>query len=164
MKSYSLAILAATLTACASPVTQSPSAWNDFGYEGFGQKIERLAGPKAIHCGVMNLVNKKDPGNRGASVEQGRKCIADSMAAGVPFKYGSVRIPIDSYLFEALVYTPTKEIWIVHYDVMLDGTDNMHDIQRCEGLDLKKSSSTFVGINCEQITTQEWLKDISLRP
>lgn len=164
MKTCLLALLSMTLTGCASPVSQSPSAWNDFGYEGFGAKIERLAGPNAKHCGAINLVNKKDPTNRGASVEQGLKCIAESMAAGVPFKYGTVRIPIDSYLFEALVYTSAKEVWIVHYDVMLDGTDNMHDIQLCEGLDLKNSSSTFEGINCNKITTKEWLKDISLRP
>lgn len=160
MKALYLLPITITLAACATSVTQDRSAWTSFAYEGFGNKIERLAGAEANHCGVINQVSKSDPINKGASVKQGRACVIKSITEDKPFKFGTVRIPIDSYLFEALVYTPEKEYWIVHYDVMLDGTDNMHIIKRCKGIDLKRSESTFEGIDCVDVPTNQWLADI----
>ena len=154
-------IAALSLMACAAPqVTQKSEVWSSFGYEGFGAKIERLAGAQAVHCGVVNLVNKKDPSNSGASVKLGRECIKKSIADGKPFKYGTVSIPIDSYLFEALIFTPEREYWIVHYDVMLDGTHNLHVIKRCKGIDLARSVSAFEAVDCKAVSTEEWLADI----
>lgn len=149
------------LTACtAAPVTQNSIAWRDFAYEGFGEKVNRLAGDEAIHCGVVNLVNTNDPTNKGASLDQGKACIARAIAAGQPFKFGTVRIPLDSYLFEAVVGTSQNEFWIVHYDVMVDGTDNQHFIRRCRSLEVKNGGATFAGSDCVDISTSAWLADI----
>lgn len=162
MKVFFIAPFALLLLSCATSQQTTPdgSAWTSFAYEGFGAKVERLAGTDAIDCGVINRVNKNDPVNKGNSVRKARACVEESVANGVPFKYGTVRIPLDSYLFEALVYTPSKEYWIVHYDVMLDGIDNMHVIKRCKQIDLARSDSIFEGVDCVDVSTVEWLSDI----
>lgn len=162
MKVFFIIPFALLLLSCATSQQTTPDgrAWAFFAYEGFGAKVERLAGTDAIDCGVINQVNKSDPVNKGNSVKKARACVEKSVAGRVPFKYGTVRIPLDSYLFEALVYSPTNEYWIVHYDVMLDGTDNMHVIKRCKGIDLARSDSIFEGTDCVEVSTQEWLADI----
>lgn len=162
MKVFFIAPFALLLLSCttAQRNASDENAWASFAYEGFGAKVGRLAGVDAIDCGVINQVNKADPVNKGNSIKKARACVEKGIANRVPFKYGTVRIPLDSYLFEALVYTPTKEYWIVHYDVMLDGTDNMHVVKRCKRIDLARSDSIFEGIDCVEVSTQEWLSDI----
>lgn len=162
MKVFFIIPFALLLLSCATSQQSTPdgSAWASFAYEGFGAKVERLAGVDAIDCGVINQVNKADPVNKGNSIKKARACVDKSVVSGRPFKYGTVRIPLDSYLFETLVYTPTKKYWIVHYDVMLDGTNNMHVIKRCKRIDLARSDSIFEGADCVEVSTQEWLSDI----
>lgn len=162
MKVFFIVPVALLLLSCATSQQTTPdgNVWASFAYEGFGAKVERLAGGDAIDCGVINRVNKNDPINKGNSIKRARACVDKSVASGVPFKYGTVRIPLDSYLFEALVYTPTNEYWIVHYDVMLDGTDNMHVIKRCKRIDLARSDSIFEGVDCVNVSISEWLSDI----
>lgn len=165
MKARYVLPLAIALSACATtpppPVTQDRSAWEKFGYDGFGEKIERLAGAEARHCGIVNLIDPNDPINQGVSLESARACVAESVAAGNPFKYATLRIPIDSFLFEAVIQTPEKEFWIVHYDVMVgDPSENLHDVQRCKGLNLRKSKTLYQGVDCYKVPTASWLPDI----
>jgi len=162
MKPSFIIALVLLLASCTSNLVtvNDASAWSSFAYEGFGNKISRLAGNEAIDCGVINQINTNDPTNKNNSLKKARSCIEKSGSNGLPFKFGTVRIPIDSYLFEAITFTPAKEYWIVHYDYMVDGSSNMHVIKRCKGLDLKRSDSTFTGINCIEVSTTDWLSDI----
>lgn len=157
-----LTLLYFLLASCANnqAVISNTEAWESFAYEGFGKKINRLAGADAVNCGVINQISKDDPVNNGNSLKKARACIEKSISQGATFKYATVKIPSDSYLFESLVFTPEKEFWIVHYDYILDGTSNMHVINRCKGLYLKKSDYTFQGIDCIEVPTSEWLSDI----
>ena len=34
---------------------------------------------------------------------------------------------------------------------MLDGSDNMHVIKRCKGIDMARSDSTFEGVDCTEV-------------
>lgn len=136
------------------------AAWDSFAYEGFGKKISSLASPSAVDCGVINQIDPNDPANQGNSLKKAHKCIRDSSREGQPFKFATVRIPSDSFLFEAIALTPNNDYWIVQYDYMLDGSSSLHDVKRCKGIKLDSDSPTALGIGCVNVSTADWLADI----
>ena len=153
---------ALVMSACASPSIKLPdtSNWEDFGYEGMAAKINRLAGAGSINCGIRNHIEPDDSVNRRLTPNESKACVKAGIKAGTPFRYGSIQIPTDSYLFDALVLSSAGEFWLIKYDYMLDGSGNQHFIQRCKSISVNYATLSYKGIECQDVATAEWLADI----
>jgi hypothetical protein len=90
--------------------------WEPVGYQGFAESIDALAGPNAIDCGFLNLLDEK---LGDAAKEKAYQCVQMALMSKRPFKFGTLRIPTDSYGYEVLARTPQGELWRVTYDRML---------------------------------------------
>ncbi len=165
MKSGFLLLSLAMLSACALHATKAPNTtlWDDFGYEGMAEKINRLAGKDSNNCGIRNYLEESDPVNKQITPSESRACIKKSMKAKQPFRYGSIKIPSDSYLFEAVLLSETGEYWIIKYDYMIDGSSNHHFIDRCKTIDVDYQALSFKGEECQEVTASDWLSDIPVQ-
>ena len=164
MRSLPTLLLATTLfTACTSqPVKQvDTSPWEAFGYKGMAEKINRLAGTNSINCGIRNHLEANDPVNKQMTPIDSRACVEAAIQSKTPFRYGSIRIPIDSFLFEALVLTNTGEYWLINYDSIIDGSGSLHDIDKCESINFDYTTMSYSGLQCKSISAQEWLSDLT---
>lgn len=123
-------------------------------------KINRLAGSNSINCGIRNHVEASDPVNTHMTPTDSRACVKAAIQSKTPFRYGSIRIPIDSYLFEAAVLTKSGEYWLINYDSMVDDSGSLHDIARCKSINFDYAAMIYSGINCEPVSAQDWLSDI----
>lgn len=163
MRALLVILTAATLAACTTHTVKEPdkTAWQAFGYKGMAAKINRLAGSNSFNCGIYNKLEPNDPVNKQMSVADSRACIKQSLNSKIPFRYGSIRIPTDSYLFDALILSSTGEFWTVRYDTMLDGSGSAHFIERCNSVKVDYSDLTYEGVDCKPVSTEEWLSDIA---
>src|SRR5262249_23327730 len=98
----------------AAPATAQP--WKPVGYQGFAESIDALVGPGAIDCGFLDLLHEK----QGAIAKrEAYQCVRSALQGRRPFKFGTLRIPADSYGYEILARTPQGELWRVTFDRML---------------------------------------------
>jgi hypothetical protein len=124
-------VISLALSACAaqsdSPVVVDD--WREAGYEGFGASVAALAGPGAVDCGFINLL--AETGATRARRARAVACVREAKRRGVPSKFGTVRIPIDSYVHEVYVRTAAGENWKIVFDVMIDGDAPQQWNQTC---------------------------------
>lgn len=153
-----IAIFIVLLTACSTTAVKEPetSPWVAFGYRGMAGEVNRLAGKESLNCGIHNHLDVNDPVNSHMTIADSRACIKSAIGTQTPFRYGSVRIPLDSYLFDALVLTASGEYWSIKYDSMLDGSDAQRFIERCDDVKIDYKSLQYEGIGCEIIKEDEW--------
>ena len=86
------------------------------GYQGFAESIDALVGPAAIDCGFLNLLDEK---LGEAAKRKAYQCVRSALSGRQPFKFGTLRIPTDSYGYEVLARSPQGELWRVTFDLML---------------------------------------------
>ncbi len=147
------------LAGCSSVEVYEHAAWPQYAYPGFSEKIDRIAGARAIDCGFYDLKGRDSKAHRG--MEKGfSDCVKKLIEEGKPFKVGSVRIPVDSYAYEILVYSAEKEYWIIVFDLMLDGSDAAHWVKRCESVKIKSQDLDYEGVGCRDVSNEEWMADI----
>jgi hypothetical protein len=106
------------LAGCAAPPPRVENhPWKPMAYVGFAESIDRLAGPGAVDCGMYNLL--------GHEVTRKAKriafdCVQAALGSRTPFKYGTLRIPIDSFATEVLVRSAEGTLWLIGHDQMID--------------------------------------------
>lgn len=148
------------LGACASIEDYESHLWPKYAYSGFSEKIDRIAGGDAIDCGFYDLTQR----NSNALKENAAglsDCVKASIKSDKPFKIGSVRIPVDSAAYEVLVYSPEKEYWTIVFDWMLDGSNAIHWVKRCDSVNVDVKSLSYKGEGCREVSAEEWLSDIN---
>lgn len=142
---YSIVVLLTLVAGCASgPETQNFPDWEGVGYEGFADSIDVVAGAGARNCGFFNLLTEE--GRRGR--RRGIRCAQQAYADGVPFKFGTVRLPIDSYAYEVLVRSSTGENWEIVYDILIDGTSAQIWFRKCESISLSRNRPGYEVHDC----------------
>ena len=136
------------LGCAAEPPRLDYPPWDEVGYVGFRDYVDRKAGPAALNCGFFETMNRR----RQRSYEvPGFSCVGHAVRNGIPFKYGTVRIPEDSYAFEVLVRDANGHYWDITYDVMLDGDAPQQWVKRCEVVKLDRRFSTYEVNGCESV-------------
>ena len=130
-------------------------SWEEMGYKEFSIKINEMSGNDSIDCGFYDLIESRANLN-GATEDKGYYCARDAPKQGVPFKYGTKNIPIDSYVFEILYSTPEKEYWLVTLDIMLGGGDIQQWNKKCKNILFRNKS--YKGVDCEIVHYKEWIK------
>ncbi len=141
----SVIVSLSVLVGCTStPETFDFPAWENVGYEGFVESIDVVAGASARNCGFFNLLT----GEGRAERIRGLKCAEQAYADGAPFKYGTVLIPHDSYVYEVLLRTPTGENWRIVYDIMIDGTVPQIWFRICDSVSWARNGRAYEIHDC----------------
>lgn len=147
------------LSGCSVVDIYEQGLWPQYAYPGFSEKIDRIAGSGAIDCGFYDRVSRDSD-----SLKKERSglsdCVVKSIEKGRTFKFGSVRIPTDSYAYEVLVLSPDNEFWTITFDLMLDGSNAIHWVKRCEWVNVDIKSLSYKGDVCREVSAEEWLSDI----
>lgn len=132
----------------AGPTNTSYPSWGEVGYVGLTEYVDRKAGPSALNCGFFETFDRRTP--RPYEVP-GFACVQYAIENQNPFKYGTVRIPIDSYAYEVLVRDDSGTYWEIVYDVMIDGDAPQQWVRRCESVELFPKFSAYEGKECESV-------------
>jgi hypothetical protein len=138
-----LAMLGAGEAAEAPPVAHG---WQPMGYQGFVESIDALVGPEAVDCGFFRIGGDEVT----ARVKrQAYQCVQSALKARQPFKFGTFRIPIDSYAHEILARSSRGELWQITYDVMLtDDETGQQWNQICNSVSIDKRTLLVLGTDC----------------
>lgn len=161
MKKTILSTLIFSLTACSTPKLQSFdfAEWKPFGYDTLKAKVENLVGPRAANCGFVDRLSyeKADIKEANRQLARSQTCINQAMKNNLPFKFASVRIATTSLVWQIALLSPNEEFWTVTYDYAIDETGTQHFVKRCKGLDIDVRSAHFIGKDCVELSTEEWL-------
>jgi hypothetical protein len=119
--------------------------WAPLGYDGFSESIDLLVGSSAVDCGFVNLLETPNAATRHRAYD----CVRTALKNGQPFKFGTLRIPIDSYAYEVLARTPTGELWQITYDRMLVAEEGQQQWNRiCKSARVDRRTLVMMAENC----------------
>jgi hypothetical protein len=134
-----------SLVACASTPTFPAPSWDGCHCTQLDEISRKLAGPAMTDCGFFDLT--EDSSHQ--RLHAGMRCARRAFGGTGAFRYGSVRIPIDSYATEVLVRALDGSLWLLTRDVMLDGDAPQLWVQRCDRLRFKPRNAGFVIEGCK---------------
>ena len=144
---WSTVLLAFILTACATaavaPVDRQ--SWDACRCGWLEEETRALAGPDFVDCGFVNLLEDSSD----ERLHDGMRCARQAFKQSRAFRYGSLRIPMDSYAREILIRSGDGKLWLVTHDMMLDGDAQQLWKQRCSRLRFKSGNSGYVISGCE---------------
>ena len=132
----------------AHAVDGMPPDWSQVGNTTFRAVIDKLIGADPVDCGLFSLTVLENP--KRADRRRALDCIAKAKKRGVPFKYGTRRIPIDSFADEVYVGTAAGETWRLTFDVMVVDFTYQMWIQRCESVSVDRKTLIMSGEKCEE--------------
>jgi hypothetical protein len=142
-------LLTGALAGCAASAPHLEShPWKPTAYQGFSESIDRLVGPDAIDCGMYDLLDRKVGGD---TRRNGYRCVQIALQKRVPFKYGTHRLPIDSYATEVLARTPDGTLWFIAHDRMIDdetGETQQQWNQVCHSAEVNRKMVIIPGDGC----------------
>jgi hypothetical protein len=133
------------IAACTTGTSAVRYDWQDFGYSRFSRSIDELLGADAVDCGYLDLIGDSP------SVQaryQVNRCLRGARAGKAPFKYATLRLPIDSYAHEVYARTPDGSLWMIVYDIMIDGSAPQQWNQVCESITVDPRTLIIDGEGC----------------
>ena len=140
-------LLCSCVTAGSQPIGK---AWTSAGYEGFAESIDALVGPGFVDCGFFILVADKPAS---AVRRQARACVERAISAGQTFKYGTERLPMDSYATEVIARTADGKLWKIVFDIMIDGEAAQQWNQICQSVAVDSRTMIIDASGCIENTT-----------
>jgi len=146
-----------TLFACSAAPEPKRQPWSAYIYPGFSEKINALSGGDSIDCGFDDWVNTQNGKPFKNNQIMSIACAKDALSRNESFKLAIVTIPLDSYLYEILVYSKDKELWLISIDVMLDKSDSSMSLKKCANI--KFTEATFSGIGCKHMPIGDWVAE-----
>jgi hypothetical protein len=139
-------LLVALLWACTSFADRpGHGPWEPVAYVGFVESIDRLAGEGAIDCGMHDFVEKQLTWSEKRAAYG---CVQHALRTGVPFKYGSQRVPIDSIATEVVVRTPDSALWLITHDRMLGEEAQQQWNQTCRTVQVDRRTMIISRVDC----------------
>ena len=103
-------------SACASTGVQQKADWGSQVDAKLVASIDSLVGPNAVDCGLYNLTGGAPPYRIRLAAHD---CVDSAVRAGQTFKYGTLRIPIDSDATEVIARTADGKLRLIVRDVMI---------------------------------------------
>jgi len=138
---YLLVFLAAAFAGCTSPPHASRRlAWP----QDFDAEIARLAGAEVVDCGVVYFGRRHvaSPARDAA-----RACMTRARLAERPFKYGILRVPFDTNVWEAFIETREGAYLLIQDEKPLaDGTQRW--LKRCKSITVDRGTGSIKGTGC----------------
>lgn len=152
MKYFILSVIIIVVFSCAQSTYIAVEPWPQISYTGFKESIDKLAGEGAIDCGFHDLMSRE--GKR--SYKLGVKCVKEAVMRGHSFKFGTVRLPIDSIAHEILVLSPKSEYWLVVNDRMFDDDSPQQWTQKCKEIKFNSYVLFYGGVGCTEVKNGDW--------
>jgi hypothetical protein len=140
-------LLALPLICAAEEKPQASSGWKQVAYPGFVESIDALAGTSAVDCGWLNLMKTRP---RGKTESAANACVQEALKSTTSFKFGVLRILADSQAYEVAVRTADGKLWLISYEVMLDGDAPQQSNQVCRGITLDEHTFIIDGLECTE--------------
>ncbi len=153
MKFLFVLVCLVLMVGCASPQVFDRSGWEDFGHPLFVSKINEVSGADAINCGHFNQI----PGKDHEEIDrETRKCIGVANKEKYAYKFGTLSIVSDLYLFDVIILSPDGTYWLVEYGVMLDYSDHHTRVEKCDEVKVLFNPLRYKREVCEFVDAQEW--------
>ncbi|MCB1582216.1 MAG: hypothetical protein R3E90_12710 [Marinicella sp.] len=129
-------------------------AWGSIGDIGFAMNINQLAGDHAVDCGFFDLKSKAETSN----YAEGYHCAEGAYKQGLPFKLGTLTVPIDSYFYQAHLESADGKYLEVNFDIYPDMNANHHILwtRSCEKFQFNTTQKQIIGVNCEKVSEYSW--------
>ncbi len=159
MKIFWLFLIIITGCSTHSSLNTASIEWKPMGYSGFIESINNLLGENSVNCGFYDITrNIGEPRSTNRRLaDKGLNCAIKADRSGKSYKYGTKRLPVDSYAYEILLKTSDSEYWLIVLDVMLGSDDDTQLwIEKCSNVIFQEKS--YKGIDCEHISVKEWDK------
>lgn len=152
MKYLLLFVIFIVVCSCAQNTYIAVEPWPQISYTGFKGSIDKLAGEGATDCGFHDLMSKEGK----KSYKSGVRCAKEASKRGLPFKFGTVRLPIDSIAHEVLVLSQKSEYWLIVNDRMFDDDSPQQWTQKCKEIKFKNYVLFYQGVECTEVKNGEW--------
>jgi hypothetical protein len=133
------------IAGCTAGTSNVRHDWQEFGYARFSRTIDELLGPGAVDCGYLDLIGGTPSAQARASTNE---CLRKARAGDAPFKYATVRLPIDSYAHEVFARTRDGTLWMIVYDIMVDGDAPQQWNQVCQSITVDRRTLMIRGEGC----------------
>jgi hypothetical protein len=143
-------MLAMAWGVCAIAVgAEASSSWKFMCYQGFVESVDKLVGPDAIDCGLIDQQSEK--------VTEARKlgavrCVEETLHGVRPFKFGMV--PAGSNVVYLLLRSPAGELWTVRYERSI-ANKHLHETQinqTCKNVSFDSGALIIQGADCKVIS------------
>jgi hypothetical protein len=147
------AALVSSMLLCSCATAETPPvahAWPLSGYEGFVESIDAFVGPAVVDCGFFNLLEGKPTSN---ARHRALTCVERAIKSGQTFKYGTERLPIDSFATEVIARTADGKLWMVVFDVMVDGDAPQQWNQVCQSVAVDPRTMIIDAQGCVENST-----------
>jgi hypothetical protein len=99
--------------AAAEPAREG---WGCMGNLRLATTIDQLTGPGAIDCGFHEIGRPL----KYSAKRKANDCLRKALRGHKPFKFGTVRVPLDSIVTEVLVRSADGKLWMIVVDEMFD--------------------------------------------
>lgn len=139
---------------CSSSLAIDRAEWTEFGHPLFLSRVNDMSGPGAINCGHFDLLT--GAGREGMRQSSPSRCIKNAVKTGQPFKFGTLKIVSDLYMFRALIAAPDSKFWIVDYGVMVDQSDHHTRVTVCDSVRVQFNPIFYKRKGCVSVDSQEW--------
>lgn len=138
--------------AAADGALYPKGSWANVAYRGFAESIDALTGQGAHDCGFIEVIGESEDFSTRRKAKKTRAaanaCVQQALRGGEPFKFGAVHLPIDSYTYEVLARATDGKLWLIVYDVMIDGTAGQQWNKVCESVSIDDETLFMKGIGC----------------
>jgi hypothetical protein len=138
-------LVASCLSVGCATAPPRPDSWASAKAPNLVELVNKLAGPEAIDCGFINQLGEEESH---AGWRAAMRCASAALEHGEPFKFGTYRIPMDSYTHEIVVRGADGQLWFLVLDVMLDGDAPQFWQERCTSVTPDAASFTFLASGC----------------
>jgi hypothetical protein len=156
VKAIVLCVIFLAVTAgCASPPELEGEPWSNFAYSRLSDKLLELAGPAPDDCGYYDLVDTKQLPSMNVYANN---CIKEAVKAGRSFKFASMDINHDLYLYDAVVFSPDKGFWLIEYGVLVDASDAHLQVEKCRTVDIEFNPIFYNRSECQAIDATNWMQ------
>jgi hypothetical protein len=112
----------------------------------FDADITRVAGEGVVDCGFFRLDGAGPASERRAA----RACMAEARNQGRPFKYGTLRVPMDSFAWEVFVHTPGGDFLFVQDEMVLQDFVQRW-LQQCAKVEVHRCTGIIVAEQCADL-------------
>lgn len=151
-------LLSVFLLSCCSANEEKPpsmpSGWDDIhGLFGLGERIDAVASSETKDCGFFDLIRSDatDP-----QLIRKWDCVSNLSLNTTPFKFGSLRLPIDSYVYEVVVRDNVGQYHMFTLDLSADVTSAQLWVERCSRVEFNDEILGYSRENCVDIESQSW--------
>lgn len=141
---------------CSSAQQLEGESWDDFAFSRLSNKILELTGEDPVDCGYYDLVGSQQLKMMNSGYAE--NCIKKAIMSNRAFKFGSLDINHDLYLYDAVVFSPNEGFWVIEYGVVVDFSDHHLQVEKCESVNVEFRPLFYERSSCSSVNSDGWFE------